>query len=171
MDMSYTLANKQQMKTALMTTLVSSVFYGGIAWGITALIDGGRKEFFWTAGILIAVRMAYSAIEFIVGIIVWRTYGRRIAVKHFVSVMREGKLPKRVYCTDDTGNYFARIADPHLSYYKPGEITPGVQKVAAELDRVLRSVRDQHGMMAEARTWDAMKRAMEIHQWCLSLNR
>lgn len=161
--MSYTPAEKQQMKSGLVTTLISSVFYGGISWGVTKFIDGGRKEFLWTLGIMIAVRFAYSAIEFVIGIIVWRVYGRRTMVNHFLTVMREGKLPMRVFCTDDTGNYFSRIMDPHDSYYGAGKITPEIQKVAAEMDRILSTVRDQHGMMAEVRTWDAMKRALEIH--------
>lgn len=77
--------------------------------------------------------------------------------------MREGNLPKRVYGTDNMGNYFSRIAAPHSSYYKTGQITPEVQKVAAEMDRLLATVREQHGMIAEMRTWDAMAAALEIH--------
>jgi len=161
--MNYTFAEKQQMKTGLVTTLVSSVFYGGIACGITIFADGGRKEFFWALGILIGMRALYAILEFVIGVIVWRAYGRIRTVANFVAVMREGKLPKRVYCTDDIVNYFARILEPHTTDYGAGTITRDVQKIAADMNNVLKTVRDQHGMIAEIRTWDAMERALEIH--------
>lgn len=44
--MSYTFSEKQQMKTGLVATSISALFYSGIAWGITEFIDGGRKDFF-----------------------------------------------------------------------------------------------------------------------------
>jgi len=160
--MSYTFAEKQQMKTGGVTTLVSSVFYAGIAWGITKLIDGGRAKFFWTLGILVGLRAAYSLLEFIIGIIVWRIYCRSRSVANFVAIMRNGNLPKRVYCTDQISDYLARIQSP-LFVYKDGIVTAEIKKLALELDAVLSTVRDQHGMMAEMRTWDAMKRALEIH--------
>jgi hypothetical protein len=164
--MSYTLAEKQQMKSALVWTLVASVFYGGVAWGFTKVIDGGKQEFFWTLGILIALRLAYLTMEFVIGIVVWRVYGRRVAVNNFVAIMREGKLPKRVYCTDDTSSYLTRIINAPNAYtceYKAGQVTPEIKKVAAELATILSTVRGEHGIVAEARTRDAMKRALEIH--------
>lgn len=161
--MGYTFAEKEQMKAGLITTMVSSLFYGGIAWVITRFIDGGRKEFFWTLGILVTIRATYGFLEFIIGIIVWRIYGRRRMVRNFITIMREARLPKRVYCTDDIVNYLIRIIRPQRYDYRAGEVTPEIQKVAAELNGLLDTVRDQHGMMAEMRTWDAMKRAMEIH--------
>lgn len=161
--MSHTFAEKQQMKTGLVTTLVSSVFYGGIAWGVTKLIDGGRKEFFWTLGILVAIRWAYAFLEFVVGVIVWRIYGRRNMVTNFVTIMRDGNLPRRVYCNDHITNYFSRIIEPGISDYKAREITPDIQKIASDMYNVLNTVRDEHGMMAEMRTCDAMERALAIH--------
>ena len=161
--MSYTHAEEKQMKTAAVITLVSSIFYGGISWGITKLIDGGRKEFYWIVGILVGARAAYGLLEFIISIIVWRVYLRRITVANFVAIMRENKLPKRVYCTDSVSSYFERISSPCISDYREGQITPAIQKVANEMNTLLNTVRDQHGMMAEVRTWDAMKRALEIH--------
>lgn len=156
-------AEKQQMKTGLVTTLVSSVFYGGIAWGITKIFDGGRKEFFLAFGILIGMRAAYAVLEFVIGVIVWRVYGRGRTVSNFVTLMREGNLPKRVYCTDNMGNYLARVLGPLASDYAAGTITPAIQKVAADMNNVLNTVRDQHGMIAEMRTRDAMERALEIY--------
>ena len=130
---------------------------------ITKLIDGGDKEFSWVLGVLIATRAAYWLLEFIIGMIVWRMFDRSITVAHFVSIMRENKLPKRVYCTDDASSYFSRINSAHRSEYREWQITPAIQKVATELDTLLKTVGNQQGMIAAFRTQDAMTRALEIH--------
>lgn len=156
-----TVLEKQQMIRSWVVLIVSAIAYSGIAGAFTFLTDGDRKFFFIVIGCLIALRLFYEVLEVAVGIAVWRLYGRRVAVENYVKAMRDARMPRRYYSTDDVGNYLARIQNGYS--YEAGKVTPEALNTAKEFDRVMGSVREQSGMIAEARTWDAIKRAYESY--------
>lgn len=161
--MSSIFEGNKWITTGVVATAVYSIFYCSIAWGITTLIDGGRKGFFWVVGILVAVRVAYFFLEFVAGVIVWQTFGRRKTVDYFVATMRNGKLPKRVYCTDHIFDYLNHIVCPPTSAYTAGEVTPEVQKIAREISDALVHIRAHRGLIEGMRMEDAAQRALEIY--------
>lgn len=158
--MSYTPQDKQTIKHSAVATVVSGVVYCGIAWGINKLLDGGREEFLWTLGILMGLRAAYGLADFTAGIITWRVFGRRLLVSSYVALLRECKMPKRAFCTDDVSNYLGRIIEPGATDYRNGSITPELQRHALEIKIALEC---QQGILVDARKSDAMRRALEIY--------
>jgi hypothetical protein len=154
---------KFQMRSSWVSLLVSLVFYTIIAGAFAELMEGGWKEFRWIFGIMVAVRTAYGVLEFLESVVVWQIYGRRATVNSFVVVMREAKFPKRVYGSDSADNYFHRIREPSVNDYKEGEVTPDIQRLAAEMNTMWETIRYQHGWRAEMRIGDALRRAVDIY--------
>ncbi len=163
--MGYTTAERRELIAGLISLLVYSVFYAGIAWALTSILDGGWATFFWTIGILIGIRCAYALIELIVGIIVWRIYQRKIAIANNVEWMRYHELPMRAYSTDDARKYFGRIIDfdPWKRDYSAKVITPELQRLVKEINRYHENVRYEHGALAELRDQDALNRALDVY--------
>ena len=161
--MSYTRAEKERMRSGLVTALVAFVFYICAAWVITIIIDVEAIKFWWIVLGLASLELVQLIINFCIGWVVWRIYGRHRAIALYLEDMRKGKLPKRVYQHDRIDGFLDRIVSPSSVDYKRGEITSDIQKVAAALNQILMSVRDQHGMFAEIRTWDAMESALDIY--------
>lgn len=161
--MSYTQNEKLTMKAGWVSILVGAALYCVISWVLSAWMDGGAKEFLWILIAMIGLRIAYEFVDFVGGVIVWRVYGRRKAVAHFLEIMQKANLPMRCYCHDRIDDYLHRIESEDFHGYRTGEIKAEAKKTAAELNHLLMTVSDQHGAIAEARTWDAMGRALKIH--------
>jgi hypothetical protein len=98
-------------KSALILVAFSFVPYLAVAWGYKSLVDGGSKEFWTAVGILVGVRLFFSIIETLGGILSWRAYGRSVMVQRFLELLRTNSFPKRTYAHDDFLNYLARIDD------------------------------------------------------------
>lgn len=102
------------MNNAMSQTIVALfafIPYLLVSWWYKALTDGGVKEFWIAFGVLLAVRLFFSAIETLGSILVWRLYGKRIIVKRHLDFMRANNFPMRKYSDDDFLDYLARIED------------------------------------------------------------
>jgi hypothetical protein len=102
-------------KSGIIVLGISMVPYLLVAWGVTEFIDGHTRTFWLTLTVLLAARLFFAFIECLGGILVWRLYGRELAVGNFLRVLRENKFPKRYYQHDDFLNYLSRVESDEAS--------------------------------------------------------
>lgn len=122
--------------------------YFAVAW----LFQWASREqgVFWQAlGALVALRIFFHGIEWIGGIVAWRLYGRRAAIKEMVQSFRREGYPKRRQEHHDFMNY---VADLEMDETVPKEqrqalrdlhcMTVGVEKVTILAGMRLHDVMD-----------------------------
>lgn len=71
----------------------SSLPYLMLAWALMVITDGDAKDFWLALGVLLVLRMFFSAVEALGGILLWRLYGRRFAVRKTLAVFRTNDFP------------------------------------------------------------------------------
>ncbi len=70
--------------------------YALVAWGYKKLTGGDDGDYWIAFGVLIAVRLFFSLIEMLGGILAWRVYGKGLAVTGLHEFLRSNEFPKRV---------------------------------------------------------------------------
>jgi hypothetical protein len=135
---------------------LSLIPYAAVSWAYAAFVDGGWPDFWKCFGLLSVVRVFFSVIEGMGGILVWRIYGRRVAVAHWLKYFRENKFPPKEYASDDFGNYRARL----MSVYKRPVDVPFL---ASEIDSWLASC-EQRGILLGMRMNAAVEEAFRRYQ-------
>jgi hypothetical protein len=140
-------------KTKIITGLIASVPYVVIAWGYTKF---DSDVSFWQAlGVLLAVRLVFSIIETLGGMLAWRFYGRAYTVKEFVQILHKSKFPQRYYQHDDLLNYLARIEDDL-------NLDADVRRAAREVGSSL-ELYESMGILIGLRMHSASEQALEIY--------
>jgi hypothetical protein len=134
--------------------LIAFIPYLIIAWGYSKFEP---QTSMWLAlGVLLGLRAVFGVIEFFGGVLAWRLYGRRKAIKGFLNVLEQNAFPRvREYGHDGVGSYLSRIVDDD-------DAAPKLRQVARELDGV-RDRWDDFGMMAGWRMHSASEAALDIH--------
>ncbi|HQR19491.1 MAG TPA: hypothetical protein PKV98_01405 [Burkholderiaceae bacterium] len=83
-----------------------------VSWGYAKLTGGS----FWPAlGVLVVVRLFFSAIETLGSVLAWRIYGRKAVVERNLSLLRASNFPKRQNAHDDFLSYLGRIESDETS--------------------------------------------------------
>jgi hypothetical protein len=142
--------------SALIVLAISLIPYAALSWGYSTFSNAGWPSFWRAFGVLVAVRAFFSIIEGIGGILVWRLYGRRIAVSQWAGYFRDNHFPPKQYFDDDFGNYCARLT---TNYQRPTDLAP----VVHELQTILLSY-ERRGMVLGMRMNDAVETAFEQYQ-------
>ena len=106
--------------------------------------------------VLIVVRIFFSIIEGLGGVLTWRVYAKRETVKRQLALLRENKFPKREYAHDDFTSYLARIIDPESEYSAAQKAT------AKEIQVVLAAVESVGGLLG-MRLHAATDAALDIY--------
>jgi hypothetical protein len=132
------------------------VAYLGVSGAVTLLFDGNWQTFGTAFGVLLGIRLFFSAIEILGGVVSWRFYGKRRMTEKVLGVLQMHQFPPREYAHDDISAYLAGIESGL-------DVTPSVKKAAAELQGLLDHVRSRGGMLAKARTYSAVNRALDIY--------
>jgi hypothetical protein len=130
--------------------------YAAVSWAYAAFVDGGWPDFWKCFGVLTAVRLFFSVIEGMGGILVWRIYGRSVAVAHWLKFFRENNFPPKEYASDDFGNYRARL----MALYKRPTDVP---YLASEIESLLLSY-EQRGILVGMRMNAAIEEAFRRYQ-------
>ena len=125
--------------------------------GAVALLFDGNWLTFWTAfGVLLAIRLFFSVIETLGGVVSWRLHGKQRMTEKILGILQTTQFPPREFPHDDISAYLGKIGSGL-------EVTPSVKKTAAELQFMLDHVRSTGGMLAKARTYSAVNRALDIY--------
>src|ERR1700729_2942940 len=140
-----------QAVSASIVLALSLIPYAAVSWAYAAFVDGGWPDFWKGFGLLSVVRVFFSVIEGMGGILVWRIYGRRVAVAHWLKFFRENNFPPKEYASDDFGNYRARLIS---LYRRPTDVA----FLAAEIESLLLSY-EQRGILVGMRMNAAVEQA------------
>ena len=135
---------------------LSIIPYAAVSWAYAAFVDGGWPDFWKCFGVLSAIRFFFSVIEGVGGILVWRIYGRRVAVAHWLKFFRENNFPPKEYASDDFGNYRARLA----ACYRRRADAP---YLASEIEVLLLSY-EHRGILIGMRMHAAIEEAFRRYQ-------
>ena len=118
------------------------VVYLCVSGAVTLLFDGNWLTF-WTAfGVLLAIRLFFSVIETLGGVVSWRLHGKQRMTEKILGILQTTQFPPREFPHDDISAYLG---------------------TAAELQFMLDHVRSTGGMLAKARTYSAVNRALDIY--------
>jgi hypothetical protein len=142
-------------KSRVITWAFSLIPYLLVTWGYTEFTDGGLKEFGIAFCVLFGIRLFFTVIETIGGILAWRLYGRQNTVQRMVTTLRANNFPMRKYFHDDFGNYLARIDDEE-------EYPQAIRGMAKEIDHSL-ELFDELGAFAGWRYGAAWNAALDIY--------
>jgi hypothetical protein len=142
-------------KSTIIAMLFAWVPYTAVAWGFMALTDGRAKTFWYALGALLAVRLFFSIIEGLGGILSWRIYGRRFAVQRALAVLGANNFPKRKYAEEDFQTYLDAIKDDP-------ECQESVRKGANEIQLVL-SAFERFGILLGMRMHSASEVAFDVY--------
>lgn len=124
--------------------------------------DSKASTFWYTIGGLLIVRLFYSIIETLGGMLVWRVVGKRDMVSRIVQALREGRFPPANDPAEDMSSYLVRIDDDDtplqirlmarelkggLQVYESFGILPGM-RVHSAMDAALRKHSETRGSTA-----------------------
>ncbi len=138
-------------KTRTISSLYGVVMYALAAWIIAKLLTDAP---YWKVlGALVVARTAFSVLEGLGGILMWRTYGRRQMVGRFYSVLQGQGFPKRYREGDDFLSYLARVDDDKT-------LSPEVRQAAKQFYAALGAV-EETGILAGMRVHAASELALE----------
>lgn len=79
-----------------------------LSWGYAVVSDG---SFWFSLGVILAVRLFFSVIDTFGSVLSWRLYGKKKAIERNLNMLRANNFPKRKYAHDDFLNYLSRIED------------------------------------------------------------
>lgn len=133
----------------------------GIAGIITALLGWDSRTFWKILPVLVLLGIMFEGINFMVGVVKWRIWGRRFVVDNYLQEMRKAKMPRRFYSSDNGYRYLHRI-ESGVSY-KSSEVRPEALTLTTELIRQFDVQRDLFGMISDLRGVDAFNRALDLH--------
>ena len=100
---------KRDTKLLLVSFVFSSVPYLLVTWAYTAFTNGAAKDFWLALAILLGIRLFFSVIETLGGVLAWRVYGKRTSVQATLQVFRDRNFPKRTFREEDFGEYLERL--------------------------------------------------------------
>lgn len=147
---------------------LSWVPYVLIGWAVMHFGDGNASTFWYTIGALLIVRLFYSIIETLGGVLVWRAVGKRDMVSQMVQALSEGRFPPANDAAEGMLSYLVRIDDDDtpiqirlmarelkggLQVYESIGILPGM-RVHAAMDAALRKHSETRGLTAAQPSWD-----------------
>jgi hypothetical protein len=138
----------------IIIALFSFVPYLLVSWAYMEAVDGESKQFWGAFGVLIAVRLFFSVIEMLGGILSWRLYGKKLMVNKFLGLLRANNFPKREYQHDNFLAYLGRIED--------GSYADSVKTTAKEIYFLL-SVFEDMGILLGMRMHSASEAALETY--------
>ena len=139
----------------LMIAAFAAIPYGLVTWGYTAFTDGDVQAFWVALGVLLGIRLFFSLIEMLGGVLYWRLYGRRIVMSNALKFLKTNGFPPREYEHDTLLAYLARIQDGH-------KYPPTLRAAAAETERLLTFI-EGLGIVMGARTWEVWCAALDAH--------
>ena len=79
----------------LMIAAFAAIPYGLVTWGYTAFTDGDVQAFWVALGVLLGIRLFFSLIEMLGGVLYWRLYGRRIVLSNALKFLKTNGFPPR----------------------------------------------------------------------------
>jgi hypothetical protein len=107
---------------------------------------------------LVAARLFFSFIDFCSGVLGWRIFARRFAIRKLVAYLVENKFPMRKYRFDDALTYLFRLRD--------GSDTPNISAetrgAARELEGGLATL-SEIGAVRGWRAESAFRAALDIY--------
>lgn len=139
----------------LMIAAFAAIPYGLVTWGYTALTNGDIQAFWIALGVLLGIRLFFSLIEALGGVLSWRIYGRRIAMGNALKFLKANGFPPREYGHDNLLDYLARIQDGP-------EYAPPLRAAAREVERLVTFV-EQLGITIGGRTWEVWSAALDVY--------
>jgi hypothetical protein len=114
-----------ETKSGLIVFTFAIIPYVAVAWGYAHFAgDGSRREFWIALGVLLAVRLFFSVIETLGGVLAWRLYHKKRMVTAIVQVLRANKFPPKQRETDSFSAYLARIVrdyEPKPDFLRAGQ--------------------------------------------------
>jgi hypothetical protein len=119
------------------------------------LTDGPAREFWVALGVLLAIRLFFSIIEALGGILSWRVYGKKVMIERNLKLLRANHFPKREYAHDDFAGYLARIE-------QGPKYSEQLKAVAQQMYFVL-SFFESAGMLSGMRMHAAADEALNIY--------
>ena len=145
----------KDLKSPAIVLAFSLLPYAALTWAYVALTGGGMHEFWKALGFLLGVRLFFSVIETMGGILQWRFYGMRTTVQEYVELLRANSFPAREYAHDDLRNYLARIEDGV-------EYSQAIRGAAKEISSA-RKLAQSMGILLGMRMESAWNAALDIH--------
>ena len=79
----------------LMIAAFAAIPYGLVTWGYTVFTDGDVQAFWVALGVLLGIRLFFSLIEMLGGVLYWRLYGRRIVLSNALKFLKTNGFPPR----------------------------------------------------------------------------
>lgn len=143
------------MKSAIIVSAFAAVPYLLVAWGYTALVDGGAIAFWIGLAVLLGARLFFALVETVGSILAWRLHGRRIMVEKFLFVLRTKNFPRRYYDHDDFTNYLDRVENDDA-------LSPSLRRDAKEWYKFL-GIFEDLGILIGARMHSATEIALETY--------
>lgn len=138
----------------IVIALFSFIPYLLVSWGYMAIVDGGSKEFWSAFGVLLAVRLFFSVIETLGGVLSWHLFGKKFMVNKFIGVLRANNYPKRENQHDTFLGYLAQVED--------GPYPVSVKTSAQEFYFIL-STFESMGILLGMRMHSASEAALEAY--------
>ena len=142
-------------RSRIIMALFAFVPYSLVSWGSMVLVDGTSREFWSAFGLLVAVRLFFSLIETLSGVLSWRLYGKKYMVDKFLEFLRTNNFPKRECAHDHFLNYLTRIQD--------GPRYAASLKASAKEIYFLLSTFESMGILWGVRMHSATEAALEVH--------
>lgn len=142
-------------RSRVIVALFAFVPYALVAWGYMALTNGAAKDFWAALGVLVGVRIFFSIIETLGGVLTWHLYSKRLVIGKNLEFLRANGFPKRKYSHDDFLSYLVRIEDD------PEQPT-ALRTAAREMHSVLGSCENM-GILLGMRMHCAAEAALEIY--------
>ena len=139
----------------IVTFIFALIPYIFATWIYTELTSGDWETFFIALGVLLAVRLFFSAIETLGSVLTWRLYGKKLLVEKIMHIFQANHFPKREYKHEDVGNYVTRLREDNE--------TPLLVKTASEQLEFLFVTYENLGVLAGARMYSAAEAALDAY--------
>jgi hypothetical protein len=157
----------------IVNKLCSLIPYLLVAWVLNEFV--GEGSYFWMIlGIMLLIRLGFSIMEAIGGILAWRFYNRKVMVNRVVDFLKAHNFPPRRCAFDDFDAYLSRIDKfgqypPKLDMY--GKFIPeeSPRYYSQELINEARNFEQRlletpyHGLFEERRLNGAYNLALDIY--------
>lgn len=141
-----------ETRTQFIMVLFVWIPYALVAWGFAQISHG---SFFSTLGVLVAIRLFFSIIEFLGSILSWRLYGKKKAIERSLTLLRSNEFPKRQYADDDLLKYLVRIE-------RDETCTLQIKSAAKQWEQALAFFEDS-GILLGMRMHSAAEAALNIY--------
>lgn len=142
-------------RSRMIVALFAFVPYAVVAWGYMALTNGRVNDFWAALGVLLALRLFFSVIETLGGVLTWHLHSKRVVVEKNLEFLRAHGFPKRTYSHEDFLSYLVRIEDDP-------EQSTSLRAAAKEMHSVLATCEGM-GILLGMRMHSAGEAAFEVH--------